>query len=62
MGYDLYPLTTIEEKKKLLTQAEKEQWILYFEHDPFTEAVNLKMTDKGIAVDKRFSLSGIKSQ
>ncbi|MEO0814497.1 MAG: MBL fold metallo-hydrolase [Myxococcota bacterium] len=33
MGYDLYPLTTLEEKKLLLAQALDESWILFFEHD-----------------------------
>ncbi|MEM6731784.1 MAG: MBL fold metallo-hydrolase [Myxococcota bacterium] len=33
MGYDLYPLTTLEEKKLLLAQALAENWVLFFEHD-----------------------------
>jgi glyoxylase-like metal-dependent hydrolase (beta-lactamase superfamily II) len=34
MGYDLYPLDTIEMKRELLDQALKEKWALIFEHDP----------------------------
>ncbi len=34
MGYDLYPLELLETKKKILTQAIKENWLLIFEHDP----------------------------
>ncbi len=34
MGYDLYPLDVIEEKKKILAHAIKENWLLIFEHDP----------------------------
>jgi len=34
MGYDLYPLSTLEEKKNLLETACKNNWILFFEHDP----------------------------
>ena len=34
MGYDLEPLVTLENKRRLLTQAETEGWILVFEHDP----------------------------
>ncbi len=34
MGYDLYPLTTIEKKRSILKEASKEGWVLIFEHDP----------------------------
>lgn len=34
MGYDLEPLVTLESKRKLLTRAGREGWILVFEHDP----------------------------
>ncbi|MFQ5791919.1 MAG: MBL fold metallo-hydrolase, partial [Acidobacteriota bacterium] len=34
MGYDLEPLVTLETKRKLLAQAESEEWTLIFEHDP----------------------------
>ncbi len=34
MGYDLEPLVTLESKRRLLTQAEEESWLLVFEHDP----------------------------
>jgi glyoxylase-like metal-dependent hydrolase (beta-lactamase superfamily II) len=34
MGYDLYPLTTLENKKRLLPQAVREQWLCLFAHDP----------------------------
>jgi glyoxylase-like metal-dependent hydrolase (beta-lactamase superfamily II) len=33
MGYDLYPVETLEAKKKLLPQALKEDWLCYFYHD-----------------------------
>lgn len=34
MGYDLYPLQTLETKRRLLDQACDERWLLLFEHDP----------------------------
>ena len=34
MGYDLYPLKTLEAKKKLLPQAARENWMCLFYHDP----------------------------
>lgn len=34
MGYDLEPLVTIQEKKKILPIAIEQNWKLFFEHDP----------------------------
>ena len=34
MGYDLYPVETLEAKKRLLPQAARENWICLFYHDP----------------------------
>lgn len=56
MAYDVRPLVTLEEKKKILPRACEEGWILFLEHDPETEAVTLKKTEKGLAVDRRFAL------
>ena len=34
MGYDLYPVDLIENKRRLLDQAVCEEWLCVFEHDP----------------------------
>ena len=34
MGYDIQPLVTVEEKREMLYRAERNDWILFFEHDP----------------------------
>ena len=34
MGYDLYPVETLESKRKLLPQAARENWMCLFYHDP----------------------------
>ncbi len=49
MAYDLRPLTTLEEKKKILKKAVDEEWILFFEHDADTVAGSVRSTDKGYA-------------
>jgi len=49
MAYDLYPQTTLEEKKHFLSQAVEEQWILFFGHDPWTAAARVQRTEKGSA-------------
>jgi glyoxylase-like metal-dependent hydrolase (beta-lactamase superfamily II) len=33
MGYDVEPLVTLETKRRILRQAEEENWLLVFEHD-----------------------------
>lgn len=53
MGYDLYPLTTIEEKKAILAQAVEENWILFFEHDPEIAACTVREEAGKIVVDRR---------
>jgi len=47
MGYDLSPLTTLDEKKKYLPKIADEKWIVLFEHDPYTETARVEKTDKG---------------
>ena len=54
MGYDLQPLLTVQEKKTILSQANEEQWKLFFEHDPEFASATIKRTDKGFQVDEKF--------
>lgn len=56
MGYDMFPLTTLNEKKAFLQEALENNYILYFEHDPKVECCNLQMTEKGIRVKGTFTL------
>ena len=45
MGFDLYPLTTLENKKKWIPQAAREGWIVVFAHDPQVPAAYLRERD-----------------
>jgi glyoxylase-like metal-dependent hydrolase (beta-lactamase superfamily II) len=45
MGYDLYPLTTMETKRRIFAQALEESWLLVFEHDPATPLGRLGQAD-----------------
>lgn len=38
MGYDLFPIQTLETKRWVLDRAFEEQWLLCFEHDPLIQA------------------------
>jgi len=42
MGYDLFPLTTLETKRAILEQAYEEHWLLIFQHDPKVRMAYLK--------------------
>ncbi len=57
MAYDLQPLITMEEKKKLLKRAVDENWILFFEHDPYTDCATVKQGKKYVEVNERFNIS-----
>ncbi|MEJ7830446.1 MAG: MBL fold metallo-hydrolase [Segetibacter sp.] len=59
MGYDMFPLTTLKEKKSFLQEAFDYKYILYFEHDPTVECCTLQSTDKGIRVKETFTLSAL---
>ena len=57
MAYDMFPLTTLSEKKSFLTEAVENDYVLYFEHDPIHECCTLQQTEKGIRVKDTFKLS-----
>jgi hypothetical protein len=59
MAYDMFPLTTLHEKKLFLTEAEQNNYILFFEHDPLIECCTVHMTEKGIRVKETFKLGDI---
>jgi glyoxylase-like metal-dependent hydrolase (beta-lactamase superfamily II) len=47
MGYDLQPLVTLEEKKKLLEGCRESDWQLFFEHDPHIALTTVSFDDHG---------------
>lgn len=51
MSYDLYPVTTLEEKHKILTTAARENWTFIFEHDPRFVTGRVKLIEKGFIHD-----------
>ena len=46
MGYDLYPMTTLENKKQWLPQIVREGWLALFAHDPRVPAAYLRQRDE----------------
>ena len=59
MAYDMFPLTTLGEKKSFLQEALEKDYILFFEHDPVNECCTLQMTEKGIRHKELFKLSEV---
>jgi glyoxylase-like metal-dependent hydrolase (beta-lactamase superfamily II) len=59
MGYDMFPMTTLQEKKLFLEEAVYNNYILFFEHDPKVECCTLQRTEKGIRPKDFFSLDSL---
>jgi glyoxylase-like metal-dependent hydrolase (beta-lactamase superfamily II) len=52
MGYDVEPLVTLETKRRVLTQAVAENWLLVFEHDAKTAWSPIVRDGKGFGLPK----------
>jgi hypothetical protein len=59
MAYDMFPLTTLTEKKTFLQEAADKDYILYFEHDAVNECCSVQVTEKGIRSKDCFKLSDL---
>ena len=52
MGYDVEPLVTLETKRRVLTQAVAENWLIVFEHDAKTAWSPIVRDGKGFGLPK----------
>lgn len=59
MGYDTRPLLTVEEKGDFLQKSVEEEFIFFFEHDPYHELATVMQTEKGIQLDSTYSFSEV---
>ena len=55
MGYDLQPLVTVQEKKKILPLAIEQNWKLFFEHDPEVIMATVAESQRGFSIDQVFT-------
>jgi glyoxylase-like metal-dependent hydrolase (beta-lactamase superfamily II) len=55
MGYDLQPLITVQEKKKILPIAIGQNWKLFFEHDPEVIMATVAESQRGFSIDQVFT-------
>ncbi|MND00985.1 putative quorum-quenching lactonase YtnP [compost metagenome] len=56
MAYDMFPLTSMQEKKSFLEEAVKEDYLLFFEHDLLNECCTLQTTERGVRHKDLFAL------
>jgi glyoxylase-like metal-dependent hydrolase (beta-lactamase superfamily II) len=59
MAYDMFPLTSLREKRVFLEEALAGDYILFFEHDPIHECCSLQKTEKGIRAKEFFKLKDL---
>lgn len=58
MAYDVAPLDTLDEKERILKQAAREDWIIFFEHDTETATARIEQGERGFhAVERSDSLA-----
>ncbi|MFN4985224.1 MAG: MBL fold metallo-hydrolase [Ignavibacteria bacterium] len=57
MGYDNFPLTTIDEKKQLLPDIIEGQWIVVFEHDARMDAARISAGERGPVISESICLT-----
>ena len=57
MAYDVQPVVTMEEKQKILQKMEREDWILFFEHDPHIQACTVHKDGKHYKLNKEIKIS-----
>jgi len=59
MAYDMFPLTTLNEKISFLKEAVEKDYILFFEHDHQHECCTLEQTERGLRPKEFFKLEEI---
>ncbi|MBI3940637.1 MAG: MBL fold metallo-hydrolase [Acidobacteria bacterium] len=60
MGYDLYPLISMDTKKTLLPRMASEQWLLIFEHEPFQPVGRVHGEGRKFVFDAQSDSSGVR--
>ena len=58
-AYDLDPVKVMNEKQKFLKEAAEKDYILFFEHDHYTECATLTKSEKGVVLKEKFALKDL---
>ena len=59
MGYDIRPLTTMNEKAVFLDEVVKNKYLLFFQHDAHNQIASLKETEKGVRLETVLDFNNI---
>jgi len=56
MGYDLFPLVTLEEKREYLKEIYENNYTVFFEHDPYVEAGKIGFENKSYFLKEKLNV------
>lgn len=59
MAYDMYPMTTLEEKESFLNEAVEKNYVLFMEHDPLNSCCTVEKTEKGFRKKELMELTSL---
>jgi len=59
MSYDMFPLTTLEERKSFFKEAVDNEYVLFLQHDAVYECCTLHQTEKGIRLKETFQIGDL---
>lgn len=59
MGYDMYPVTTMEERERILSQGVDENWYFFLEHDAKHEIIRVSKEGKNYQAGEFLTLENI---
>jgi len=59
MGYDTRPLLTLQDRQGFFPEAAQNEYILFLEHDFYSDCCTLQMTEKGPRLKETFALNSI---
>lgn len=58
-AYDLDPVKVMEEKQRFLEEAVERKYVLFFEHDFYTECATVQNTERGVQLKEKFNLADL---
>jgi glyoxylase-like metal-dependent hydrolase (beta-lactamase superfamily II) len=58
-AYDTFPITSINDKEAVLSEAAEKDQILFFEHDAYTECCRVELINDKYRVKESFSLASV---
>jgi hypothetical protein len=58
-AYDLDPVKVMEEKQTFLREVTEKNFVLFFEHDFYTECATVQQTEKGFKMKEKYKLEDL---